>query len=60
LVWQQVRATVLHRFPYVLYYRVLEHEVEVLAIVHGSRDEQAWKDRVQQRLYDDGWLGRTA
>lgn len=46
IVWRQVRATLLNRFPYVLYYRVLDHVVEVLAIIHGSRDEQIWKDRV--------------
>lgn len=46
IVWRNVRATLLHRFPYVIYYRILEHEIEVLAVMHGSRDEQTWKERV--------------
>lgn len=46
IVWRNVRATVLYRFPYVIYYRVLQDAVEVLAVVHGSRDEPAWKDHV--------------
>jgi plasmid stabilization system protein ParE len=46
IVWRNVCATILHRFPYVLYYRVLESSIEVLAIIHGSRDERAWKERV--------------
>lgn len=46
IVWRNVRATLIHRFPYVIYYRVLEEKVEVLAVIHGSREEQVWKNRV--------------
>ena len=36
--WQDVRACRLRKFPYVVYYRVLVDCVEVLAVLHGSRD----------------------
>ena len=41
-----VRALALHRFSYVVYYRVLPKYVEVLGILHGSRHPELWKARV--------------
>ena len=40
--WQDVRSCRLRRFPYVIYYRALADQVEVLAVLHGSRDPSAW------------------
>jgi toxin ParE1/3/4 len=40
-----VRALALHRFGYVVYYRVLSEYVEVLAILHGARHPDLWKSR---------------
>ena len=37
-IWNQVRATRLARFPFVLYYHVLPDHIEVIAVMHGSRD----------------------
>jgi toxin ParE1/3/4 len=45
-VLQGVRRGKLKRFPYVLYYRVLDDRIEVLAVLHGSRSPQVWQDRV--------------
>lgn len=45
VVWQDVRACRLRRFPFVVYYRVLADRVEVLAVLHGSRDASAWQSR---------------
>lgn len=44
-VWQDVRAVKLRKFRYVVYYVVLTDHVEVLAVLHGSRDESTWKSR---------------
>lgn len=44
-VWQNVRATVLKRFTYVAYYRAHADRIEVLAVVHGNRDDSSWKSR---------------
>src|SRR5437016_4760994 len=40
-----VRPAKLRRFPYVLYYRVLADRIEVLAVLHGSRDPRIWQSR---------------
>lgn len=43
---QDVRVCRVRRFPFVIYYRVLATTVEVLAVLHGSRDESAWQSRL--------------
>jgi plasmid stabilization system protein ParE len=45
-VWRNVRATKVKRFTYVVYYRILKDRFEVLAIVHGNRNDSSWKSRV--------------
>ena len=46
LVWQDVRAVRLKKFRHVVYYVVFADRVEVLAVLHGSRDASAWQSRV--------------
>jgi toxin ParE1/3/4 len=45
-IWPNVRAAKLRQFTYVVYYRVHANRVEVLAVLHGSRDASAWRIRV--------------
>jgi plasmid stabilization system protein ParE len=45
-VWQDVRAARLKKFRYVVYYVVFADRVEVLAVLHGSRDASVWQSRV--------------
>ena len=45
LIWHNVRATTIKRFPYIVYYRIQSDHVEVLAILHGSRDASEWQRR---------------
>ncbi len=45
ITWQDVRVCRLRRFPYVVYYRALIDRVEVLAVLHGSRDPSTWQSR---------------
>ena len=40
-----IRRGKLRKFPYVVYYRVLVDRIEVIAVLHGSRDQNSWKDR---------------
>jgi hypothetical protein len=35
----------LRSFLYVDDYRVLVDRIEVIAVLHGSRDQNSWKDR---------------
>jgi plasmid stabilization system protein ParE len=46
LVWQDVRAARLRKFRHLVYYVVFADRVEVLAVMHGSRDASAWQSRV--------------
>lgn len=46
LIYRDVRFTALRRFPYGVFYRVLDDRVDVLAIVHGRRASRVWKDRL--------------
>jgi plasmid stabilization system protein ParE len=45
-VWQDVRAARLRKFRHVVYYVAFADRVEVLAVLHGSRDPSAWQARV--------------
>ena len=45
VVWRNVRAAKLRQFTYVVYYRVHDDRVEVLAVMHGRRDASAWQGR---------------
>ena len=46
VLWQDVRAARLRRLRYLVYYVVHADRVEVLAVLHGSRDTSTWKSRV--------------
>ena len=43
--WRNVRAARLRQFTYVVDFRVHDDRVEVLAVMHGSRDASAWQAR---------------
>ena len=45
-IGHRVRRYRLDRFPYGVIYRVRRHGIEVLAIMHLSRDPGYWKDRM--------------
>ena len=46
IIGKNVRIKKLSTFPYVVYYRLHFDRIEVMAILHGSRDSSAWKSRV--------------
>lgn len=43
---QDIRHSRLRRFPYAVYYRILADRVEVIAVMHGSRDPDRWRSRI--------------
>jgi plasmid stabilization system protein ParE len=45
IVYQDIRAAALRRFPYVIYYRVEPDRNVVIAVQHGSRDWSSWQSR---------------
>jgi toxin ParE1/3/4 len=46
VVRQDVRAARLRRFKHVVYYVAFPDRVEVIAVLHGSRDASAWRSRI--------------
>ena len=44
-VWQDVRAARLRKYRHVVYYVAFADRVEVMAVLHGSRDPSAWQSR---------------
>ena len=46
VIEDDVRGAKVPRFSYNVYYRLLADRVEVLAVMHASRDPQAWQSRI--------------
>lgn len=44
-VHRGVRRSLTHRFPFGIYYRVEQDMIIVIAVMHGSRDPNQWKNR---------------
>ena len=49
-LYQAVEATVrrapVRKFPFSVFYRVLPHWIEIIAVLHQSRDPRTWRRRV--------------
>jgi plasmid stabilization system protein ParE len=45
VVYRDTRRALVRRFPYSVFYRVLESDVVVVACFHGSRDPETWRGR---------------
>lgn len=43
--FREVRSARLHRFPYVVHYRIEGATLLVIAVLFGGRDPTAWQDR---------------
>jgi toxin ParE1/3/4 len=46
VVWQDIRRGLTKRFPYGVFYRVLDDRVEVIAVYHLKQDPSGWQSRV--------------
>lgn len=45
---ENIRRGKLRRFPYLVYYRVLSDRIEVIGVLHASRDPRVWQERIDQ------------
>jgi len=45
LVRRKTRRAVIHKFPFGIYYRIENRLVTIIAVMHGSRDPNKWKNR---------------
>lgn len=44
-IYCEVRRTILHKFPYGVFYRIEQNDIVVFAIVHLHRDPASWQER---------------
>jgi toxin ParE1/3/4 len=45
-IYRNMRRTVIHKFPFVIFYRYEEKEIIVFGVIHGSRSPKRWKTRI--------------
>jgi len=45
IVEATVRRATVRRFPFSVFYRILPDSIEVIAIIHQSRDPRGWRRR---------------
>jgi plasmid stabilization system protein ParE len=45
VVYRQTRRANLRRFPYSVFYRIIDDQVIVVACMHGRRDPRRWQSR---------------
>lgn len=44
-VHNEIRRAILQRFPYAVFFELLEDEIVVLAVLHGRRHPRIWQSR---------------
>jgi plasmid stabilization system protein ParE len=45
VLYRKIRACPMRRFPYIIYYRLLDDCINVIAVQHGHRNPRAWRRR---------------
>jgi toxin ParE1/3/4 len=43
---KDVRKYVVEKFPFVIYYRIVDTVIQVIAIFHTSRNPEIWNERI--------------
>lgn len=44
--FRDVRRAKTRKFPYIVYFRLLDDRIEIVAVLHASRDPRVWQRRV--------------
>lgn len=45
VVYNQIRRIVVRRFPFAVFYEVIEAEIRAVGVFHSRRDPDIWKSR---------------
>lgn len=43
---KDVRKYVVKKFPFVIYYRIVDKTIQIIAIFHTSRNPEIWNERI--------------
>ena len=43
--FRNVRRAKTRRFPYIVYYRLFDDRIEIIGVLHASRDPRVWQSR---------------
>ncbi len=46
VVYKDVRKFVVKKFPFLVYYRITNSVIQVIAIFHSSRNPEIWNERI--------------
>ena len=46
IAYKDVRKFVVKKFPFVIYYRIINTVIQVIAIFHTSRNPEIWNERI--------------
>ena len=46
IVYKNVRKYVVKKFPFVIYYQIVDSIIRVIAVFHTSRNPEIWNDRI--------------
>jgi len=46
VVFRDLRRVVVRRFPFAIFYRVTQDEIQVVAVFHSRRNPRIWKTRL--------------
>lgn len=44
-VHRDIRRVVMRRFPYVIYYRIVQGDIIIFAVLHTARNPRLWRSR---------------
>lgn len=44
-VYKKVHRCVIHRFPFAVFYKIENEEINILSVFHSRRDPQRWQER---------------
>ena len=47
VLYRQIRRGRVLKFPYSIFYRVLDSRIEIVAVLHARRDPSVWRSRVE-------------
>ncbi len=46
IVHKDLRKYIVKKFPFVIYYRIIDLKIQVIAIFHTSRNPEIWNERM--------------